>query len=53
VVRQFLESSPAFRLDPFPNPLTGDETAGTLQVWPQDVDGDAMFIARMIRVGGD
>ena len=53
VIRQFLESSPAFRLDPFPNPLTGDETAGTLQVWPQDADGDAMFIARMIRVGGD
>ena len=53
VVRRFLEASPSFRLDPFKNPNTGDETPGTLQIWPQDLDGDAMYIARLIRVAAD
>jgi 16S rRNA (cytosine967-C5)-methyltransferase len=49
VVRGFLESHPGFRLDPFPHPLTGAETDGTLLIWPQEADTDAMFIARMVR----
>jgi 16S rRNA (cytosine967-C5)-methyltransferase len=50
VVQQFLDSNPNFKLDPFTHPLTGEETTGTLQIWPQESDSDAMFIARMIRV---
>jgi len=49
VIQRFLESSPEFRIDPFANPLTGETTKGTLQIWPQDADTDAMFVARMIR----
>jgi 16S rRNA (cytosine967-C5)-methyltransferase len=49
VVKSFLDANPAFRLDPFPNPITGAETPGTLTIWPQEADTDAMFIARMIR----
>ncbi len=51
VIRSFLEAHDGFRLDPFPHPLTGDETDGTLLIWPQEADNDAMFIARMVRVG--
>ena len=49
VVMHFLEHNHEFSLDPFPNPLTGKTTAGTLQVWPWDGPGDAMFIARFRR----
>gem|GEM_PF-136949 len=49
VVRRFLAETPVFRLDPFPNPLNGEATPGTLQILPQDADCDAMFVARMIR----
>jgi 16S rRNA (cytosine967-C5)-methyltransferase len=49
VIRPFLEAHPAFRLDPFPHPLGGSPTDGTVLIWPQDADSDAMFIARMIR----
>jgi 16S rRNA (cytosine967-C5)-methyltransferase len=52
VVRTFLEGHPEFQLDPFPHPFTGSATDGTLQIWPQDGDCDAMFIARMIRKQG-
>ncbi len=50
VISAFLESRPNFRLDPFPHPLTGVETDGRVQIWPQDSDNDAMFIARMVRI---
>ena len=50
VVRAFLADHSEFQLDPFPHPLTGETTDGTLQIWPQDADTDAMFIARMVRV---
>lgn len=50
VVRAFLDSHPTFKLDPFAHPLTGEPTDGTLAIWPQEADTDAMFIARMIRV---
>ncbi len=50
VLRAFLADRPEFKLDPFPHPLTGDPTDGTLQLWPQESDTDAMFVARMIRI---
>ncbi len=46
VVRPFLETHPDFQLDPFPHPLTSSPTDGTLLIWPQEADTDAMFIAR-------
>jgi len=49
VVMRFLDQHPAFKLDPFVNPLTGEETGGQLQVWPWEGPGDGMFIARFIR----
>ena len=52
VVRAFLEANPDFQLDPFPHPIAETPTNGTLQIWPQDADTDAMFIARMVRAGG-
>jgi 16S rRNA (cytosine967-C5)-methyltransferase len=51
VVRNFLAEHTSFRLDPFPHPLTGSSTDGTLLIWPQESDTDAMFLARMIRTG--
>jgi len=51
VVRDFLNAHPAFQLDPFPHPLDDATTDGTLLIWPQDADSDAMFIARMVRAG--
>jgi 16S rRNA (cytosine967-C5)-methyltransferase len=49
VVRSFLEGHPEFHLDPFTHPLTDVRSEGSVLVWPQDADTDAMFIARMIR----
>lgn len=49
VVQTFLEKHPGFRLDPFPHPISEASTTGTLQMWPQEADTDAMFVARMIR----
>jgi 16S rRNA (cytosine967-C5)-methyltransferase len=49
VVEHFLEGHPEFRLDPFTNPLNGAGSDGTLQIWPQEADSDAMFVARMTR----
>ncbi len=51
VVKTFLEAHPDFHLDPFPHPLSGGPTDGTLLIWPQETDTDAMFIARMVRTG--
>lgn len=50
VVMNFLDQNPAFQPEPFVNPLTGATTAGTLQIWPDTAHGDAMFIARFIRI---
>ena len=49
VVMNFLEQHSNFKLDPFVNPLTGEQTDGKLQIWPWDGPGDAMFIARFVR----
>ena len=45
----FLDQNSEFKLDPFMNPLTGEQTDGQLQIWPWDGPGDAMFIARFTR----
>jgi len=52
VIMHFLDQNPGFKLDPFANPLTGEQTDGQLQIWPWDGPGDAMFIARFVRVAG-
>lgn len=49
VVAQFLAAHAEFRAEPFAHPLTGQPTAGILQLWPWDADGDAMFVARLRR----
>jgi 16S rRNA (cytosine967-C5)-methyltransferase len=49
VVEAFLKRHSDFRLEPFENPLTGQRTPGTLQIWPGQVDGDAMYVARFHR----
>ncbi|MEE9368324.1 MAG: RsmB/NOP family class I SAM-dependent RNA methyltransferase [Pontiella sp.] len=49
VVMNFLDQHPNFKLAPFINPLTGEETNGQIQIWPWDGSGDAMFIARFVR----
>ena len=49
VVMNFLEANPTFKLDPFANPLTDEATNGSLQIWPWEGPGDAMFIARFVR----
>jgi 16S rRNA (cytosine967-C5)-methyltransferase len=49
VVSAFLDSHPEFRLDAFPHPLEDAPAAAMIQLWPQLHDGDARFIARMVR----
>jgi 16S rRNA (cytosine967-C5)-methyltransferase len=49
VIDAFLAAHPEFHLDPFPHPLEETTTVGTLQLWPHLHDGEARFMARMIR----
>ena len=49
VVNEFLKARPEFKLDPFPHPIHKTPTNGTLLIWPEESDSDAMFIARMVR----
>jgi len=49
VVMNFLDQNPSFELDSFAHPLTGELTAGQMQIWPWDGPGDAMFVARLVR----
>jgi 16S rRNA (cytosine967-C5)-methyltransferase len=49
VVMRFLDQHPNFKLNPFKNPLTGEQTEGALQIWPWEGPGDGMFIARFVR----
>ena len=51
IITAFLADNPKFQLDPFPHPITGEATDGTLLIWPQESDTDAMFLARMVRSG--
>jgi 16S rRNA (cytosine967-C5)-methyltransferase len=52
VVNAFLESHPEFHAEEFPHPLEDATAAGSLQLWPQIHDGEARFIARMVRKQG-
>ena len=52
VVSQFLAAHPEFSLQPCPHPLDEATTQGTLQLWPHIHDGDARFIAKMVRSTG-
>ncbi len=49
VVSAFLTAHPEFALQPFPHALEEATTPGTLQLWPQIHDGDARFLAKMVR----
>ncbi len=49
LVAAFLASHPEFLLEPFPHPLDDATVGGMVQLWPQLHDGDARFIARMVR----
>ncbi len=49
VVMRFLDQHANFKLEPFPHPLSGEQTDGSLQIWPWEGPGDGMFIARFVR----
>ncbi len=49
LVAAFLAAHQDFQLEPFPHPLEDAKSAGMVQLWPQLHDGDARFIARMVR----
>jgi len=49
VLERFLADHSEFSTEAFDNPLTGEPTGGTLQIWPWDGPGDGMFIARLRR----
>lgn len=49
VVAQFLATSSDFILAPFPHPFAAGECDGMLQIWPWDMDSDAMFVAKLRR----
>jgi len=46
-INRFLKNFEAFKLLPFPNPITGEQTDGTLKIWPQMFNCDGMFVAKM------
>jgi len=46
VVKAFLAQHTDFALDPFTDPLTGNDCDGTRRIWPWEGDSDAMFVAR-------
>ncbi|QHI69075.1 RsmB/NOP family class I SAM-dependent RNA methyltransferase [Tichowtungia aerotolerans] len=52
-LERFLESNPEFAPEAFANPLSGEPTNGTLQIWPWDGPGDGMFIARLRRTASE
>ncbi|MDD3276636.1 MAG: RsmB/NOP family class I SAM-dependent RNA methyltransferase [Kiritimatiellales bacterium] len=47
VLARFLSAHPEFSPEPFIHPLTGEQTNGTLQIWPWEGPGDGMFTARL------
>lgn len=47
VVERFMAAHPEFKLEPFADPLTGEQTDGALQIWPWEGPGDGMFMARL------
>lgn len=49
VLERFFETHSEFALEAFNNPLTGELTNGSLQIWPWDGPCDGMFIVRLRR----
>ncbi|MCF7792151.1 MAG: RsmB/NOP family class I SAM-dependent RNA methyltransferase [Victivallales bacterium] len=49
VVKAFLKRNKNFKIDPFTNPLSGNMTDGTLNVFPWHCNCDATFVARFKR----
>jgi 16S rRNA (cytosine967-C5)-methyltransferase len=49
VIHSFLAAHPEFRVDAFAHPLEDIPPAALIQLWPQVHDGEARFIARMVR----
>lgn len=49
VLEAFLKENPDFSLQPFPHPLTGANTAGSLFIYPWEGPCNGMFMARLIR----
>ena len=47
VVRKFMDKHPEFKLDPFPNPLTGDIAPGMLRIDGGLYNCDTLFAARL------
>lgn len=50
VLTRFRADVPQFIADPFPHPLTGEPTDGSVQLWPWEGPCDGMFIARWRRI---
>lgn len=49
VVEAFTAAHPEFKTCPFPHPLNGQPTDGTLSLLPGETRGDGMFIAKFIK----
>jgi 16S rRNA (cytosine967-C5)-methyltransferase len=49
VVEKFLALNPEYVLESFTNPINGEKTDGSVQVFPWDGNCDAMFAARFRR----
>ena len=47
VVRKFMDKHPEFKLDPFPNPLTGEIAPGMLRIDGGLYNCDTLFAARL------
>jgi 16S rRNA (cytosine967-C5)-methyltransferase len=46
-INRFLKNYKAFKLLPFSNPITKEQTDGTLEIWPQTNNCDGMFVVKM------
>jgi len=46
-IQRFLNSFKSFKLQKFSNPITGEQTDGTLEIWPQNYNCDGMFVVKM------
>lgn len=48
-IQSFLSETPEFSLDPFPHPLTAEQTSGELMIEPWSQQSIGMYIARLVR----
>lgn len=51
-VNEFLQEHPDFQLEDFEHPFSGEKVDGMLYFYPDEVDGDIMFIAKIRRIQG-